>query len=128
MNTTLYVCTANLAQLKKQDELEYRMVVVQFGHHLLVNGEETNLEKTGPEALYQNLINAQILQREPNFALFKYRKIMSFIFLVASAFNLALFSVKVFPLEPEKIGFLKKLHYFTLSILCLYNMLYSLTS
>ena len=47
-----------------------------------------------PELL-SNVMNTQLAYKEPNFALFKYKQLMSLIFFIASGINLFLFSLKI---------------------------------
>ncbi len=49
---------------------------------------------------------------------------MSFIFCIASVFNLTLFSLKIYRLKYEEIGFLKKVIFVILNNLIIYNILY----
>ena len=136
MNTTMYSCTTDLALLKKDyDALLYRMIVIQFneGIGIIEDGNEVrrpedskakNLEQ-GPDSLYQNLVNVQIVQREPNFTLFKYRRIMSAIFFIASVANILQFLLKVHRLDVKTMGVLKMLVLANLFCLVLYNLMYS---
>ena len=49
---------------------------------------------------------------------------MSFIFCIASVLNLMLFSLKIYRLKYEEIGFLKKVMFVVLNNLIIYNILY----
>ena len=60
--------------------------------------------------------------------LFKYKRIMSAIFFVASVTNFYLFSAKVYFLKYEQIGFLKRVIWVSCFTLILYNMLYAFQS
>ena len=72
LKTTMYSCSADLAFLKKNyDALLYRMIVIKFnqGIDIFQNGKllassshrpDSKLEQ-GPESLYQNLINFDIV-------------------------------------------------------------------
>jgi hypothetical protein len=51
--------------------------------------------------------------------------VLSFIFLLISVANLVLFSVKIYSLDYEQIGAIKSMHFLTLILLVLYNLLYS---
>lgn len=110
MDETLYQCEAFLSSVPKTEELTYRMIVAEFD---------------AEQPLLQAIVNTQVLQREPNVLLFKYRKVLSFIFLLISVANLVLFSAKIYQLEGEQIGFIKSLHFLTLLLLVLYNLLYA---
>lgn len=65
------------------------------------------------------------MRREPNFILFTYKKIMSFIFLVASGVTLFLYALKVYALEPREVGCVRGLLFVNLVCLLIYNFLYS---
>lgn len=60
--------------------------------------------------------------------LFKYKRIMSAIFFVASVTNFYLFSAKVYLIQYEQIGFLKRVIWVSCFCLILYNMLYCFQS
>ena len=60
--------------------------------------------------------------------LFKYKRIMSAIFFVASLTNFYLFSAKVYFIEYEQIGFLKRVIWVSCFCLIFYNMLYAFQS
>lgn len=132
----MYSCSTDLALLKKNyDALLYRMIVIKFnegigiykkGEAVVATGDSVSkkLEK-GPVSLYQNLINLQIVQREPNFTLFKYKRIMSSIFLIGSMINLVIFLSKIHNFDFKTLGLLKMLVGATLFCLVLYNLMYS---
>lgn len=136
MDTTIYSCTTDLALMKKDyDALLYRMIIVKFNEGIGVYNNEkaivqpgdaaSQMLERGPMSLYQKLINVQIVQREPNFTLFKYKRIMSSIFLVASIVNILLFSLKIQKMDFKTMGLLKILLICTLFCLVLYNLMYS---
>lgn len=75
-----------------------------------------------------NVMNFQVVQREPNQVLFKYKKIMSFIFFVSSLVCLFNYCLKVYPLHFKEIGFIKKLIFANLLTMVIYNFLYSCSS
>jgi hypothetical protein len=81
-----------------------------------------NLEE---DKIFEKVINTQVVVREPNFVLFKYKKIMSFIFFVACLLNIILYSSKVYKFKREEMGFLKIQVGVTLISLCVYNIVYS---
>lgn len=96
------------------------------GNLVVAPGDTTSRSlEQGPGSLYQNLINVQIVQREPNFTLFKYKRIMSSIFLIASLLNMLLFLVKVHRFDVKTLGLLKILMLASLFCLVLYNLMYS---
>ena len=72
-----------------------------------------------------DIMNFQVVQREPNFILIKYKRVMSFIFLLCGILNLIIYSTKIYRLRYKEIGFLKKLIFANLFCLMLYNFLYS---
>lgn len=76
----------------------------------------------------QNVMNMEIIQRQPNFLVFEYKKIMSFIFFITSGINVILFGSKIYALKYEEIGFLKRLIYANLLTLLFYNLFYSFSS
>ena len=74
---------------------------------------------------YDQIMNSETIQKEPNFILFKYKKIMSGIFFIFSIVNLFLYALKIYRLQYKEIGFLKRLIYMNLFCLVLYNLIYS---
>ena len=73
-------------------------------------------------------MNIEVIQRQPNFVVFEYKKIMSFIFFITSGLNVILFGSKIYALRYEEIGFLKRLIYANLLALLFYNLFYSFSS
>jgi hypothetical protein len=71
-----------------------------------------------------DLLNTEIERREPNFILFKYKKIMSLIFFIASIVNIFVFSTKIYFLKLREIGAVKGLVFVNLLCLVIYNFLY----
>ena len=61
-------CVSHLLDLDKQTEKTFRMINIEV------------------YSVHDNLLNVSIVQRSPNFVLFKYKRIMSFIFLLSSLF------------------------------------------
>ena len=62
------------------NEMNYRMIVMEA--------------KENPD-LMSNVMNTQVAYKEPNFALFKYKQLMSLIFFIASSINLFMYSLKI---------------------------------
>ena len=73
-------------------------------------------------------MNIEVIHRQPNFLVFEYKKIMSFIFFLTSGINVILFGSKIYALKYEEIGFLKMLIYANLLTLLFYNLFYSFSS
>ena len=73
-------------------------------------------------------MNAELVQREPNFIAFKYKKIMSFLFLISSVFTLYLFAAKIYPMQRKHRGFVRDIIFANLLCLVLYNLTYSFES
>ena len=109
-NSTVYVCSANLASLSVINEMNYRMIVIS--------------SEDNPD-LMSNVMNTQVAYKEPNFALFKYKQLMSLIFFVVSGINLFLFSLKIVKFQRSETGFLKELIFLTDACLVVYNLFYS---
>lgn len=74
------------------------------------------------------MMNIEVIQRQPNFLVFEYKKIMSFIFFLTSGLNVILFGSKIYALKYDEIGFLKRLIYANLLCLLFYNLFYSFSS
>jgi len=72
-----------LVTIDKLHEKLYRMIVLEFNNSPLLDLAE----------------NVEVIQREPNFVLFKYKKLMSFLFLLASGVALFLYSLKLYVLS-----------------------------
>lgn len=102
-------CSTNLIRYDKHDEMEFRMIIIHIDSE---------------QELY-DILNFQVVQREPNFILIKYKRVMSFIFLLCNIINLLIYSAKIYRLRYKEIGFLKKLIFANLFCLMLYNFLYS---
>mmetsp|Transcript_33195 Transcript_33195/g.50869 ORF Transcript_33195/g.50869 Transcript_33195/m.50869 type:complete len:104 (+) Transcript_33195:951-1262(+) len=90
--------------------MKYRMIVIDFGE------DSEHLSSA---------MNVEVEQREPNFISFKYKKLMSFIFLISSLSTLFIFAMKIYPMKYEHIGFIKKVVFANLVCLALYNLLYA---
>ena len=100
-------CVSHLLDLDKQTEKTFRMINIEV------------------YSVHDNLLNVSIVQRSPNFVLFKYKRIMSFIFLLSSVITLFMFSVKIYHLKIKEIGFLKSLLFANLVCHTIYNFIYS---
>ena len=72
-----------MVTIDKLHEKLYRMIVLEFNNSPLLDLAE----------------NVEVIQREPNFVLFKYKKLMSFLFLLASGVALFLYSLKLYVLS-----------------------------
>mmetsp|Transcript_15753 Transcript_15753/g.26579 ORF Transcript_15753/g.26579 Transcript_15753/m.26579 type:complete len:401 (+) Transcript_15753:971-2173(+) len=91
------------------------MIVVNF---------ETG-EGGGQQAVINDMFGVEVIQREPNYVLIKYKKIMSFIFFAASLVAFYQYCSQIYMLRYGEIGFLKRLLFVNLLTLVIYNMLYS---
>lgn len=110
----IYFCHSTLFSVSKGQRLKYRLISIDF--------DPKQTSTLGPR-----LMNVEIQRREANFILFSYRKIMSFIFLVASVITMILYSCKIYTLAHwSEVGALKGLVFINLVILVMYNFLYSI--
>jgi ABC-type protease/lipase transport system fused ATPase/permease subunit len=105
---------AVLGKISKSKEKMFRMVTLDIENQ--------------SEGLLDQVMGVELVQREPNHVLIKYKKIMSSIFLFASLCNLYLFASSIYPLQYEQIGFLKRTLFVILLLLVLYNMIYCFAS
>lgn len=76
--------------------------------------------------LGQTLINFEVQRREANFILFEYRKVMSFIFFIASIITMIIYCFRIYKLRGVEVGALKALVFANLVILVIYNFFYSI--
>ena len=71
------------------------------------------------------MVNLELITREPNMMIFKFKRIMSFIFLAANLVSFLIYASKIYPLKLREIGFMKALLFGNIFCLSLYNFLYS---
>jgi len=109
----LYECSTKLVTLNKGEEQRYRMFILEF------------LKFGNSKIQYEDLLNTEIVQREPNYVLFSYKTMASMIFFAFSVINLFIYALKVYRLEYKQIGFLKRLIFLNLMVLVIYNFVYS---